>query len=61
MDDKICYYQNEEVEYYSGVDHTWRKGTISRFTEDGLTTVAIIWEGNFANRIPLNKKNIGKI
>lgn len=59
--DKIIYYENEEVEYLSQVDHTWKKGQISRFTQEGFDTVAIIWEDKFANRVFLNNENIRKI
>lgn len=61
MEDKIYYQKNEDVEYFSQVDHTWKKGRISRFTEEGFTTVAIIWEGDSVNKVPLNKDNIRKI
>lgn len=60
-EDKVYYHQDEEVEYFSQVDHNWKKGIISRFTEDGFTTVAIIWEGKSTNRVPLNKKHIRKL
>lgn len=65
MDKKIYYNVEEEVNYFSCYDHNWKTGIITRFTEDGLRTVAIIWEdtpnGNFANRIPLNDEYIKKL
>lgn len=61
MENKVYYNQDEEVEYFSQVDHTWKREIISRFTEDGFTTVAIIWEGTSVNKIPLNKEYIRKI
>jgi hypothetical protein len=60
------YQVNEEVEYKSHYDGEWRKGIISRFTEDGLTLVACIWEQPegykypFCNHVPLNKEYIRK-
>lgn len=65
MVDKIYYNVGEKVNYFSSFDHTWKAGVISRFTEDGLTTVAIIWEetpnGSFADKIRLNNDNIRKL
>lgn len=60
MEDKVFYHQDEEVEYFSQVDHTWKNGIISRFTQDGFTTVAIIREGKSINKVPLNKEHIRK-
>jgi hypothetical protein len=61
------YNVDEEVEYYSQYDHNWRQGTISRFTEDGFTPVACIWEHPewykhpFCNHVPLTKEYIKKL
>lgn len=53
----------EEVLYESQFDFNWRKGVISRISEDGFSPVAIIWEKTekyeFANKILM--KNIRKI
>ena len=35
---------NETVEYKSQYDGEWKSGVISRFTEEGFTTCASIWE-----------------
>lgn len=56
----------EEVEYKSQNDGEWKRGVISRFTQEGLTTCASIWEKpidapEFCNHIPLIKDYIKKI
>lgn len=40
----MSYCVNETVEYKSQYEGEWKIGAISRFTEEGLTICASIWE-----------------